>query len=749
MSRATFLLCLLVLINACDDEAGTDSNLDAGVCVAAAPTPSSFPDPACPIIKPPSDALDEALALVGLDRCSLGFSAANWAIFDPSLTHDPFRLPWYDAVHDHAVRAPSFARDLVTRLDQAADSSPRLAGRLAVLAESFEATAIGCPPRLPIDAQQPLVVAVAKVMIDSGGQPDLVALRADAADVPLDLQRALAAIILAAGEANAHFDRVIAPLSTVERETLAYASRLPLATALDLPNLADPDVVKLLSTGIDLKALTAGAVQLAARLDANDLAPFAHRKGFSFDQMTPIGRILLRDDADDTYADDGKPVLVQLDTGGNDRYLGPTGAVDAVTDTSGIHHVSVAIDLAGADDYGYTAVADPADTGRLPSDAAGRYRPSRPLTEDNGPVTLSDTPRQGAARLGYGFLLDLGSEGDHYRSLRMSQGFGAVGVGILYDAGGDDVYEGEAAVQGAATFGMGLLFDDSGNDTYNAYAFTQGFGFVRGVGLLYDSSGADRYLANTGDVATGGDPIYFSPQLPGIANGSFAQGAGFGRNGGGGVYMSGGLGVLRDRRGDDVYRAAVFAQATGYWFGTGILADQAGNDTYDGLWYVQGSAAHFALAVFLDDAGDDKYNLGLTPAATSIGVGHDFSVSWHIDSGGNDNYRAPGLSLGGGNANGLGVMLNLGGDDTYAAAGEPTLGVGNLSSEVDTSAVRRGVPTTGVFIDIGGHDQYLVTSNVTRGDNVSWINNRESPDAGVTSEHGVGVDRAAGSVALP
>ena len=655
-------------------------------------------------------------------------------------------------MHNHAVRAPAFARDLVTRLDQAVASSTHLGATVAIAAESFSAPVIGCLAPLAIDADEPLAMAVAKVIRDAGGAPDLAALKADSADVPKDLQRALAGVILAAGEANATFDHVVSALSADQRNTLANASRMTQLTYLDQPNVGDPDVITLLSTGLDLATITAGGVQLATRLDEANLARFAGRTGFTFDQMTPIGRILVRDAADHTYDDDGKPVLVQLDTGGADHYLGPTGAVDSITDKTGLHHVSLAIDLAGADTYGYPEVTDPNDVGRLPSDKDGRYKVVPTNNQEYGPVTLSDTPRQGAARVGYGFLLDLGSEGDHYRSLRMSQGFGSVGVGVLYDAGGDDTYEGEALMQGAGTFGIGLLVDDRGNDSYSAFVYTQGFAYVRGVGMLYDGAGDDHYLANTGDPAFGGDPIYTSIQIPGIANDNFAQGAGFGRNGGSdGVYMSGGLGVLRDRRGNDQYRSAVYSQSSGYWFGTGILSDQEGNDTYDGRYYVQGSTAHFALAVFLDEAGDDLYNQVFTPKATSIGIGHDFSVSWHIDGGGNDKYRGPGLSLGGGNANGLGVLLNLGGDDQYVSATEPTLGVGNLSYEVDTDATRRKIPTTGVFIDIGGHDQYAVTvpSNVTRGDDTSWVNNRENPDAGVTSEHGVGVDRSTGTVALP
>ena len=259
-------------------------------------------------------------------------------------------------------------------------------------------------------------------------------------------------------------------------------------------------------------------------------------------------------------------------------------------------------------------------------------------------------------------------------------------------------------------------------------------------------------MIDGGDPVDGGDPLYWTIQIPGKANNSFAQGAAWGRRAPGSgddFNMSGGLAILRDRRGNDVYVASVQAQGSGYWFGTGILADGAGNDSYDARYYVQGAGAHFALALFLEDGGDDRYNQVLTPKATSIGVGHDFTVAWHIDLGGNDVYRAPGLSLGSGNANGIGVLINIGGDDIYRAASEPTLGAANLSSEVSDSATRRAVATSGIFIDIGGRDTYDLISTVTRGDGAAWTNNREPPATGLTTEHGAGLDRATGSVSLP
>jgi hypothetical protein len=205
--------------------------------------------------------------------------------------------------------------------------------------------------------------------------------------------------------------------------------------------------------------------------------------------------------------------------------------------------------------------------------------------------------------------------------------------------------------------------------------------------------------------------------------------------------MSGGIGVLRDNGGDDAYTAGVFAQATGYWFGTGILDDEAGHDTYDGLWYVQGSTAHFALAVFRDGAGNDRYDEDFPIRATSIGVGHDYSTSVHLDLGGNDLYDAPGLSLGAGNDEGHGYLFNVGGNDTYIVPGEDrTLG----GTSPGTGRPSKNV---GIFVDVGGDDTYTVPGmpTLTRGDDTTWIADGADGDA----LHACGLDQATGDLALP
>lgn len=747
-------------------DSGVSSPLDAGVPIAPVclPVEAALPavDAACPVVKPASpDAFDEALTQLGMDRCTFTLPTADYAG-----GRDPYRLPWYDHVHDHPVNAPAFSHRLIAGLDAAAQSKSPVAHALVLLGNRLgPSTLTVCVPDATLDAERPLVRAMVALITAAGGAPDEAALTEDAKDVPLDLQRAIARVVSAAATANTDWNELTAHLATDDLFLLMQACGIVFpGTGSGPPDMTDPNVKKLLSERWDVQKLISGGARLAAAVEGADLARFAGRRGFSFDQKTPWGRVVIHDAADDTYADDGTDaMMVLVDTGGDDTYRKPIGAVGGTQTAGGeFIHVAVAVDLAGKDFYGYPEVADRLDQGngvtRLPSDGEGRHRKAGPT--DQGAISLSQQVRQGAARLGYGMLFDLGTEGDHYRALRMSQGFGFAGVGALYDAGGDDLYEGEAGVQGAGIWGAGVLIDAGGNDTYKTYTYSQGFGYVRGAGLLYDAVGADHYLADTGIPALGGDPIYYSPQAPcdqptgTCGNSSFSQGAGFGRRAPGAPYdsqyMSGGLGVLRDVSGDDVYTASVFAQATGYWFGTGILSDGAGDDTYDGWWYTQGSAAHAALCVFEDGAGNDRYNLtnpNNPPYATNTGQGHDYSIGWHLDLGGNDLYRGTGLGLGAGNANGGGILVNVGGDDVYTAPGGTILG----GAAFDLSAMRPAtLPCYGLFMDIGGQDTYTVPADPRLhpqpGNDLTWTNPR---DDAPYNDKSLGVDRQTGAVTFP
>ena len=785
MTRARlFWIALALLAAACSDDgpinndpgkdAGVDARLDDGApdisetgtfCAPQMPDGGFGKDGACPVAQPKKkDLLDEALDKLKLNRCKAVFSEADKKIFGSNydiIWGDAFRLPWFDDVHAAALNGPPFARQLVAQVDTAMAGKHPVTAALAVAAHYSGHGVKVCLPPVKVAAKDPLAAAVIALIKGAGGTADEAEIKKQAANVPAKMQQALARVVHAIAAAAVARDEALkdadlgktASSPGVDLQTLyTYAASININPYKSGKTMAPTQkwvrtlVAGKEKGGFKYKVLYKAAIALAAAVENAALARFAGKQA-AFNVDTPLGRIIIAGPKSHVYDPQdkkvGKALALLVETGGDDTYRIPAGA------TAGPKNpVSVLVDLGGKDTYGYTAVPSTLDGKRLPSDEDGR-RDGLTGTLVS-PVSLSETSRQGAARLGIGLLFDLGSEGDSYTSLRMSQGFGSLGVGVLYDAGGADVYKGENGVQGAAVHGIGLLLDAGGDDSYATYHQSQGYAYVKGVGFLYDRAGADTYFADPGDPAQGGDPLYYSPQLPAKGNSSFTQGAGFGRRAAGTstdyYYMSGGLGLLRDLSGDDKYTCSVFGQGTGYWFGTGILADAAGDDAYDGLWYVQGSDAHFALAVFWDDKGDDVYNGILKPKATSIGVGHDFSVGWHLDLAGDDSYRAPGLSLGSGNDNGIGIMVNLGGKDTYDTQGKRTLGGASIGSS-GASGARATVINLGVFVDTGGTDSYTISGTAESRDNTSWL--YKSSNTGVTTkEWGVGLD-GTGTVTLP
>ncbi len=389
--------------------------------------------------------------------------------------------------------------------------------------------------------------------------------------------------------------------------------------------------------------------------------------------LTPYGRITLNGTkSNDEYL--GENHMLIVDTIGDDTYFGNMGATNSLSNC-----ISVIIDLAGDDHY-------EAESDSLPSFGGGV--------------------------LGVGMVLDFEGS-DTYSSFDNTQGSGIFGTGILADYGGNDKYNAVNLSQGAGIFGTGFCLDYSGDDEYYCYFGSQGFGYTQGYGLLYDKNGNDTYTANDEDIV---NPSAQNSNH----NTSMSQGCGFGRRADitDGHSMSGGCGLIVDDAGDDHYSCGVFGQGVAYWYGVGVLSDKSGDDEYDGLWYVQGATAHYAISLFKDEDGNDTYT---AKQATSIGVGHDFSTSWHIDTGGNDTYncfrieensegkevrKEGGLMLGCGNQNGIGIFVNVGGDDTYDAKSGRMYGGSYISGNTTPDTIRNEILCLGLFLDIGGHDTY-------------------------------------------
>ncbi|MFA7331410.1 MAG: hypothetical protein WC326_10095 [Candidatus Delongbacteria bacterium] len=333
----------------------------------------------------------------------------------------------------------------------------------------------------------------------------------------------------------------------------------------------------------------------------------------------------------------GLPPIV-IDLGGDDLYEGPVALSRG--------GVSLLLDLQGND----------------------RYRSGGEL----GPA---------ASVGGLALLLDLAGD-DQYEGRYAALGASLGGLALLVDRGGDDLYTGDTFCLGAGSLGMGLLLDEAGNDLYRCSLYGQGFGHVAGLGLLQDKAGHDQYLLQPRYV----DQIRYDDHHL-----SMGQGFGFGQR----PDLSGGVGLLHDLAGNDLYSADIFGQGGAYWWALGALVDRAGNDRYLAWQYAQGAGVHLAAGLLLDEDGQDVYQ----SRGVSQGCGHDLALGWLLERGGDDSYTAWDLSQGAGSANGTGRLTDLLGADLYAMRGP--------AKPRAYGDPRRRTGSLGLFLDATGADYYL------------------------------------------
>jgi len=347
---------------------------------------------------------------------------------------------------------------------------------------------------------------------------------------------------------------------------------------------------------------------------------------------TPYGKVCIGDTASQYYYGD---LFIVIDYGGDDTYL---------VQREGGHKSTYILDYGGDDSYNF------------------------------------ERSRISPFALGMSIVADFAGD-DIYSGGSWCIGAGLLGGGIWWDKSGDDRYFGDTFTMGAGCLGFGILRDDGGNDIYQAALFSQGFGFVAGAGVLYDRDGNDRYSA-------GGkykDILRYSDHYL-----SLSQGFGYGIR----PYLSGGVGLLVDNGGNDVYESDIFAQGCSYWWSLGVLSDKSGHDKYLSYQYAQGCGTHMTLGCLYDGSGNDLYfGKGLMQ-----GCGHDRSFAALLDAAGDDNYIAYDLSQGAGSANGNGLLVDLQGNDAYVVKdAKNTQGYGNE---------RRDYGSIGIMIDMGGRDSY-------------------------------------------
>ncbi len=453
------------------------------------------------------------------------------------------------------------------------------------------------------------------------------------------METPLEQVVSAIEQADAAARATLAPLTDAERAELRaeiYKQTTDCKNGHRAPSKEKALRVYTLLTKMDMQPIHRAARSLAALADPKLLEALSH---IPAQQVQPIqgvkgsitavietkaGKIIVGGTEANEYAlDEMDGVCGVIDPGGNDTYI--EGSVGDK------RPALVILDLAGND----------------------TYRGEKPGI-------------QGGAILGLSLLVDVAGD-DVYEAHDVAQGSCVGGAGILVDMAGNDKYRAYRRVQGQGVAGIGILADVAGNDDYRAAMLGQGVGGPLGFGLLADQAGADHYYA-------GG--LYPGPydDSPGYAG--FSQGVGVGRRG----TANGGIGVLLDGGGDDVYEADYFSTAGAYWFAAGFLRDFGGNDqrvgstrtAFDGLErkvgrflrYGCGFGCHYGVGMMFDDEGDDSTFADFG----GVGFAWDMSVAVIWDGKGNDHYDSPGHGVAGAYNNGFSAVLDGGGSDVYAGA---------------------------------------------------------------------------------
>jgi len=262
---------------------------------------------------------------------------------------------------------------------------------------------------------------------------------------------------------------------------------------------------------------------------------------------------------------------------------------------------------------------------------------------------------------GCAVLVDLGGN-DVYRGPVAGTSSLDIPVSVLIDLEGNDIYDCRgrpAPSQGAGVFGVGILLDCDGDDVYKADTLAQGAG-VFGLGLLWDEKGDDSRTLRFGGQGAG----YFGVGLLVDVQGNdssylFGDGQGFGGPGGG-------VGVLADMAGDDHYVAEPDARLAGrgdyHTRGLASMSNAQGagagrrGDVRDGHAWAGG------LGMLIDLDGNDTYRAG----AWAGGSGFWFGTGILYDRAGNDAYRAVTYALGSAAHFSLAALFDESGNDTYA-----------------------------------------------------------------------------------
>ncbi|MHC4944022.1 MAG: hypothetical protein ACYTG7_13485 [Planctomycetota bacterium] len=303
-----------------------------------------------------------------------------------------------------------------------------------------------------------------------------------------------------------------------------------------------------------------------------------------------------------------------------------------------------------------------------------------------------------AAGTPFGMVL-VGGEGDNL--------YPAGDVFLVIDLGGNDTYFFDECFlsreHGGGTSPCSTVLDLGGNDFYTGGMGCMAGGYL-GYRTILDLEGDDLYTSKGIGIGAGFMGMGLLVDVKGhdrYTAGLFSQGAGF--------Y---GLGLLIDGRGDDIYKATGMCQGYAGAMGLGCLVDQSGSDLYislpdeedrnprsgrdrkgislaQGVFAgPQGSDEPGGLGMLLDLTGDDSYRSGSESQGAAMGRG----LGLLLDGRGYDFYNSQDRSQGYGGSGGIGILRDTLGNDNYLAR-DFVQGMGDAGS-------------LGMLIDDAGNDQY-------------------------------------------
>ena len=667
------------------------------------------------------DAIDDALALVGLQRADLGWQPKGWW---PRFPADiPYKLRSFDSLLARPLDTVAFTRSLATAVKEHLDPEVLDVKPETLGGHLFNAVHLlgvdpkfgglrGYAPNLTAP-DTPLDEAIL-ALHRAAGRPTKFVTFDQESPYPLPVKDLADAVGVIPEPARPVLGRLVLNIIEAHRwAELAFRNVDPGARAvvarrfnvgqeqLDALDYC-PQMDDVAGTWDEASLWYAGERIAQAVDDARlALADLKETPAFAFDWETPWGWIRIRGGGDDET--DGTDALLIVDLGGNDRYTGPVAASTAD------RPIGILLDCGGDDRY------------------------------------VSAGPAQGAGLCGIGMLFDAAGD-DVYQADRYAQGVGQFGMGLCVDRDGDDSYFVKYSGQGAGFFGIGLMLDAAGKDTYRVYGDGQGHGGVAGVGVLADRGGDDFYEAVRDSKITK-RPSYHSPDEDIAVSNS--QGCAMGRRGDGadGHSWAGGLGALLDSEGDDKYISGNWSMGTGYWFGTGLLHDGGGNDEYRGVCWSQATGAHFCVGALIDEGGDDQHVSEAT-STLSIAFGHDFSVALLVNIGGNDLYEIKKDGIAYSINRSVAALIDVGGDDTYKGAEENRPGFAKPDEKLRFDESGYGtyfadVTSIGLLLDVGGRDTYWSGHK----DNTHWLDEPDSPNW-PDRNFSIGVDRESGEVNL-